>query len=238
MTALLGPPASPPVCCALLGLLQHLRLSSTLRFFSDYQRTVIDRQTIAWIEAVRQPARQTTDRGENHMHADVNCSSVAWRGLSHSFPYLMQVGSNDTAVVARLMEEVAHADIDSESVFNLTEGNLIKIFQLSQLMLQYANHERRVLEYQYDEFLENRELVLQLLERAGVRSLKDLRDGTDQLGHQFQGLAGRELDDMFGQVGASCSPSTPVAHRHDPSALGVADICGSLCVNVCPTVAG
>mmetsp|Transcript_40107 Transcript_40107/g.113604 ORF Transcript_40107/g.113604 Transcript_40107/m.113604 type:complete len:144 (-) Transcript_40107:374-805(-) len=98
------------------------------------------------------------------------------------------------------MEEVAHADIDSESVFNLTEGNLIKIFQLAQLMLQLSSHERRVLEYQYDDFLENRELVLQLLERAGVASLRDLRDRTDHLGHQFQGLAGRELEDMFSQL--------------------------------------
>lgn len=109
------------------------------------------------------------------------------------------------------------ADIDSESVFNLTEGNLIKIFQLAQLMLEYINHERRVLEHQFDDFVENRELVLQLLERTGVASLGDVRDWTSELGRNFQGLAGRELEDMFGQAGAPTTLPSPDLYVSSPS---------------------
>ena len=115
-------------------------------------------------------------------------------------PPMRQMRKNDTTTVCQLMEEVMYADIDSESVFNLTEGNLIKLFQLAQLMLEFVNHERVVLEHQYDDFLENRELVLQLLERAGVTTLDDIRDGTEYLGRNFTGLAGGELEDMFSQV--------------------------------------
>mmetsp|Transcript_30447 Transcript_30447/g.72448 ORF Transcript_30447/g.72448 Transcript_30447/m.72448 type:complete len:148 (-) Transcript_30447:480-923(-) len=98
------------------------------------------------------------------------------------------------------MDDIMHADIEAESLFHLTEGNLLKLFQLAQLTLQYVDHERRILDYQYTDFLDNRTLVLRLLERAGVASLDDLRNGTSDLSSKFSGLAGPELEDMFGKV--------------------------------------
>jgi len=108
--------------------------------------------------------------------------------------------TNDVNTLCRLMDDIMHADIEAESLFHLTEGNLLKLFQLAQLTLQYVDHERRILDYQYTDFLDNRTLVLRLLERAGVASLDDLRNGTSDLSSKFSGLAGPELEDMFGKV--------------------------------------
>mmetsp|Transcript_1564 Transcript_1564/g.4038 ORF Transcript_1564/g.4038 Transcript_1564/m.4038 type:complete len:291 (-) Transcript_1564:198-1070(-) len=124
---------------------------------------------------------------------------VNWRQLQRlNIRRIMM--NNDLTPICQLLDDVTFADLDGESVFNLTEGNLIKLFQLAQLMLEYVSYERSVLAWQYDDFLDNRERVLSLLERAGVTDVADLRDGTFRLGHAFQGLAGFELEQMFGQV--------------------------------------
>lgn len=107
----------------------------------------------------------------------------------------------DTRTIMELFNDVAYANLDGESVFNMSEANLIKLVRLSQYMLQYLQY--RIEQYhELQERLEEEhvQLTAGLALMPTALGLEDVEEGLLNLEDNFYSVADQDLDRLFTQT--------------------------------------
>ena len=99
-----------------------------------------------------------------------------------------------------IFSEVAQADLEGESSFNLTESNLIKLVKVCQMMLQFVQHsseQQTQMQHYQDEDADGLQALVKL---APTADLEGLAAGLKKLEVDYRGVADAELDGMFTAV--------------------------------------
>ncbi|KAG2447577.1 hypothetical protein HYH02_007500 [Chlamydomonas schloesseri] len=110
------------------------------------------------------------------------------------------VSDTDTRALTELYGELAYADLEAESVYDLSEANLLKVVRLLQLLLQYQ-------QYQLEQGLGVQQLLREeqaeavgLLRQIPRLQMKGLQEGLGNLQSNFYKVADADMDAMFQQV--------------------------------------
>eukprot|EP00195_Chlamydomonas_chlamydogama_P001848 CAMPEP_0202924852 /NCGR_PEP_ID=MMETSP1392-20130828/79191_1 /ASSEMBLY_ACC=CAM_ASM_000868 /TAXON_ID=225041 /ORGANISM="Chlamydomonas chlamydogama, Strain SAG 11-48b" /LENGTH=294 /DNA_ID=CAMNT_0049618607 /DNA_START=88 /DNA_END=972 /DNA_ORIENTATION=+ len=110
------------------------------------------------------------------------------------------VRDNDSRTVMELFNDVAQADLEGESGYNLTEANLIKLLRVCQMMMQYVQHTSEQHFHVQQMLEEDNSLMLANMRRMPAMDLASIEAGMQKLGKDYAGLADADLDAMFQQV--------------------------------------
>ena len=107
---------------------------------------------------------------------------------------------SDSRTLMDLFSDVAQADLEGESSFNLTESNLIKLVKACQMMLQFVQHssEQQQQMQHYQE--EDADGLQALVKLAPTADLGGLAAGLKKLEGDYRGCADADLDAMFTAV--------------------------------------
>eukprot|EP00877_Chromochloris_zofingiensis_P005393 jgi/Chrzof1/14855/Cz09g18170.t1 len=199
--------------------MQRLQACSAL-VTEQGSRVVTSRGVQAELGPHSHPLQHITGRSQRaHFQFQEPSRQINWKRI-RGVNVDQMVNMADTAVIMDFFEDVAYGDILGESVFNLSEANLIKVIRLAQLQLQYLQHK---LEEKADaqQALEDESLAL----TAGLTgmpdlSLSDLKSGIGQLHVHVKQLGETQVDAIIGQVRAeersavnSSNASQPVQHQ-------------------------
>ncbi|KAG2425849.1 hypothetical protein HXX76_013473 [Chlamydomonas incerta] len=110
------------------------------------------------------------------------------------------VSDTDTRTLLEIYGELAYADLEAESVYDLSEANLLKVVRLLQLLLQFQ-------QFQLEQGLGVQQLLREeqaeavgLLRQIPRLQMKGLQDGLGKLQGDFYKVADADMDAMFQQV--------------------------------------
>ena len=82
-------------------------------------------------------------------HFDSRRTRIDWR-LLHSVDIAQVQARTDLNALDRVVDLVAHGDLEGEDVRNLSEVNFLKIFRLAQMMVEYLLHVQEALKTEKD----------------------------------------------------------------------------------------
>ncbi|KAL6759437.1 hypothetical protein V8C86DRAFT_2575142 [Haematococcus lacustris] len=123
------------------------------------------------------------------------------------------VQETDVHTLMSLFDDLAHADFESESAFNLTEASLLKLLQLSQLLMQYLQWTTEQSNQQQQLLTEDRAALGAALHTIPGLSLKQVSAGLNHLGQEFAAVGNTDLDAMFLKVRAQERQGRPDVHQ-------------------------
>ncbi|EFJ53022.1 hypothetical protein VOLCADRAFT_120152 [Volvox carteri f. nagariensis] len=124
---------------------------------------------------------------------------VNWRKL-RALNVDRVVRETDTRTLLEMYGEMAYADLEKESVYDLTESNLLKMVRIMQLLLQHQ-------QFQLDQGLgvqqqlrEEQVSTLGVLQMIPHLDIKGVGEGLTKLQGEFYQVADADMEAMFAQV--------------------------------------
>ncbi|GIL78823.1 hypothetical protein Vretifemale_8251 [Volvox reticuliferus] len=96
--------------------------------------------------------------------------------------------------------EVAYADLEKESVYDLTESNLVKMVRVMQLLLQHQQFQLEQGLGVQQQLMEEQVSTLGVLQMIPHLDIKDVGEGLNKLQGEFFKVADADMDAMFAQV--------------------------------------
>ncbi|GFR42463.1 hypothetical protein Agub_g3371 [Astrephomene gubernaculifera] len=110
------------------------------------------------------------------------------------------VRDTDTRSLQELFGEVAFADLERESVYDMTEANLLKLVRVLQLLLQHQQWQLEQLQGQRQTAREEAAAAAGLLGLLPGLEMGGLDEGLTKLKGDFYQVADADMDAMFAQV--------------------------------------
>ncbi|GIL93942.1 hypothetical protein Vretimale_174 [Volvox reticuliferus] len=124
---------------------------------------------------------------------------VNWRKL-RALNVDRVISETDTRSLLEMYGEVAYADLEKESVYDLTESNLVKMVRVMQLLLQHQQFQLEQGLGVQQQLMEEQVSTLGVLQMIPHLDIKDVGEGLNKLQGEFFKVADADMDAMFAQV--------------------------------------
>lgn len=110
------------------------------------------------------------------------------------------VRESDTRSLMEMYQELAHAELEGESVYEMTESNLIKLVRTLQLALQYQQYSLEQGQHMQQLMEEEATQLAAGLKQVPELSMQGLQDGLRNLEKEYYKVADADMDAMFAQA--------------------------------------
>ncbi|GIL45258.1 hypothetical protein Vafri_2548 [Volvox africanus] len=124
---------------------------------------------------------------------------VNWRKL-RALNVDRVISETDTRSLLEMYGEVAYADLEKESVYDLTESNLVKMVRVMQLLLQHQQFQLEQGLGVQQQLMEEQVSTLGVLQMIPHLDIKGVGEGLNKLQGEFYKVADADMDAMFAQV--------------------------------------
>ncbi|KXZ51732.1 hypothetical protein GPECTOR_11g179 [Gonium pectorale] len=160
----------------------------------------VDKATQVETAAVGAPVYQLDRAKRLAPFAFTSCDrKVNWRKL-RGLNLDKVVRETDTRALMELYGEVAYADLEGESVYDLTEANMLKLVRVLQLLLQLQQHRLEAGQGVMEVLREETAATAGLLAVLPQLDVGGIGEGLRKLQGDFYKVADADMDAMFAQV--------------------------------------
>ncbi|KAK9828471.1 hypothetical protein WJX72_000163 [[Myrmecia] bisecta] len=134
-------------------------------------------------------------------HFPTRKTKIQWDRLKGVNVHRLE-SETDVATLMGFLDQIQYAELESESVYRVTSANLVKLFRMSQLMLQYMGYQIHELSASRQSTHDDDAVLSRMLAGLQSASLGSILEQTGRLEESCRGLAGPGVDAAMAQARA------------------------------------